>query len=90
MHAQSGVFTETRSPRPASFSEIVRALMKLLERASEPWPMSEPLLRFDLPSSEAPKLLRLLSSEQVDAARLFPGRDGVVQAMKDRSLWDHA
>ena len=60
------------------------------ERASsQREPLFPPVLyRFDLPRTEAPKLLRLLSHEQVDAARLFRGYDGVVEAMRPKSLWD--
>lgn len=46
------------------------------------------LQQFDLPVSEAPKLLRLLSYEGISGESMFPGPDGVVRAMKERALWD--
>jgi hypothetical protein len=48
----------------------------------------DPLVRFDLPCAESPRLLRLLANEQINGARMFPGRDGVVMAMKEQCLWD--
>jgi hypothetical protein len=84
LHAQSGVFTESSL---APLETIVAELIDRLDKAAKPWLWSSPLIRFDLPTAEAPKLLRLLSDEQIDAARMFPGRDGVVHAMKERVLW---
>jgi hypothetical protein len=88
LHAQSGLFTETRTDNAASIEEIVRSLRRTVREVGSPWTHGDPLLRLDLPCAESPKLLRLLSHEQVDAARMFPGREGVVVAMKDRRLWD--
>lgn len=89
LHAQSGIFTSW-SPSVAPLERIVSELLAALETVGAPSPTGTPLLRFDLPCSEAPKLLRLLSYEQVDAARMFPGRNGVVQAMMEYSLWDRS
>lgn len=47
------------------------------------------LKRIVAPTSEAPKLLRMLSEEGVDGASMFPGASGVVMSMKESALWDH-
>ena len=88
LHAQSGIFTETSSSKVAPADQIVGELLETLRQVGEPWPNGDPLLRLDLPFSEAPKLLRLLAYEQIDGARMFPGRDGVVRAMREQSYWD--
>jgi hypothetical protein len=92
LHAQVGLFTiwwqsAKVSPLDEVVSQVVSAITK--DPAID-WIMNHgsPLHRLELPRSEAPKLLRLLSYEQVDAARLFPGHYGVVRAMRERSLWD--
>jgi hypothetical protein len=41
-----------------------------------------------LPVEEAPRLLRLLAFEGIDAAAVFPGFDGVVKALGERNLWE--
>ena len=41
-----------------------------------------------LPIEEAPRLLRLLAFEGIDAAAVFPGFDGVVKALGERNLWE--
>jgi hypothetical protein len=48
------------------------------------------LVKLRLPVKEAPRLLRLLSFANVDAARAFPGFDGVVEAMTERRHWESA
>ncbi len=71
LHAQAGVFTVCDAPTP--FDEAISKLLKSLDKVDDPWPGSSfPLIRFDIPATEAPKLLRLLAYEQVDAARMFP------------------
>ena len=85
LHAQSGVFTE--SSEVESLEQTVGRLGKELTAAGHPF-MGRPLVRYDLPCSESPNLLRLLAEDQIDGARMFPGREGVVRAMKERCLWD--
>jgi hypothetical protein len=46
------------------------------------------LRRVTLPTPAAPRLLRLLAEEGIDGASMFPGPDGVVKAMRERTLWD--
>jgi hypothetical protein len=45
------------------------------------------LFKFTLPVIEADELLRLLAKENVTAASLFPGWDGVVRAMNETRYW---
>lgn len=86
LHAQSGLFTETSEVAP--IEQTVRDLVVTLESAGHLFDSADPLVRFDLPCSESPKLLRLLANEQIDGARMFPGRDGAVMALKEQCLWD--
>jgi hypothetical protein len=41
-----------------------------------------------LPIEEAPRLLRLLAFERINAATVFPGFDGVVSALKEQRYWE--
>ncbi len=43
--------------------------------------------RFELPRTQAPELLTRLSVQGVTAAEHFPGFDGIVAALQERSLW---
>lgn len=92
LHAQSGLFTlwwNTGNIQP--LDHLIPQILHALERRPETaWQGDSPVWRLELPWSEAPTLLRLLSDEQVDAARMFPGYDGVVRALKDRNHWDRA
>lgn len=90
LHAQVGLFTVWFTDSAIQTMEnVVRELVtNMNERRETRWWDAPPLKRLTVPWSEAPKLLRLLSNEQVHAARLFPGRDGVVRFLKEQSLWD--
>jgi hypothetical protein len=87
MRAQRGLFTLSGGP---STRVCVRRIVDRFANTVSPWEGREEvyLYRFDLCWESAPELLRLLASDQVDAARMFPGLDGVVMAMKERRLWD--
>ena len=43
---------------------------------------------FTLPTTESPKLLRLLAVDGVSAATLFPGYNGVGEALSEQQYWD--
>lgn len=45
------------------------------------------LHRLTLPAGEGRQLLRLLAAEGIDAGSMFPGVDGVVRGMIERSWW---
>lgn len=90
LHAQAGLFTAWFEGNAITALEArIPALINALpaqQRAT--WLSMSPLHHFTLPHSEAPALLRMLAYENIDGAHMFPGRDGVVRAMKERSLWD--
>ncbi len=89
LHAQAGLFTLWwHMAKIAPLNEICSQIISALDGSEVEWTGTSPLHRFDLPWSEAPKLLRMLAWEQVDAVRMFPGLDGVVRGMRERSLWD--
>ena len=44
-------------------------------------------VRFTLPLTEARGVLQELAKEGVTAAKLFPGYQGVVEAMYEESIW---
>jgi len=46
------------------------------------------LTQVRLPIEEAPRLLRLLAFQGVNAATVFPGFDGVVVALSERKYWE--
>jgi hypothetical protein len=46
------------------------------------------LKKLTLPKTEAPALLKILADEGVSAASVFPGYDGVAEAVFERGLWD--
>ncbi|HEX6307286.1 MAG TPA: FRG domain-containing protein [Longimicrobiales bacterium] len=94
LHAQGGVFIliATRVPDPNGpavlppLDELVRTrAASAVPSASLPFPI---LRRFDVPAAQAGALLRLLHDEGVGAVHLFPGLDGVVKGIQERSLWD--
>jgi hypothetical protein len=84
LRAQAGVFTTVSrlGEDHASIEEHMRRLR------SGPAQAAFPMFKVILPSTEARKLLRLLSYEGIDGASMFPGADGVVRAMRERALWD--
>jgi hypothetical protein len=96
LHAQGGVFTVVVDPaRGPNDPGILPPLEGVVHdkvppalasaRSARPSPC---LRRLDLPQSEAGTLLRLLADDHVSATQLFPGLDGVVRGIRERSLWD--
>jgi hypothetical protein len=89
LHAQAGLFTLcSDTDSPVSLEKTIQMLLEVLEQRGRPWTEGPAFVQFTLPLSEAPKLLRFLSYEQVDGARMFPGADGVARAMRESALWD--
>lgn len=90
LHAQAGLFTLWfRSGGVSTLEAVISELLAALDSPMRArWTESTPLHHFTLPWSEAPVLLRMLAYERIDAQRMFPGRDGVVRAMRERRLWD--
>jgi hypothetical protein len=83
--AQSGVFTvETRVLLVAHGSVDVIPI----ETWSAALPGEQnPLFKLVLPASESGRLLRLLARHGITAATMFPGYDGVVRALDERTFW---
>ena len=87
--AQQGVFTLWQSPsgelgpQRAPLDEALAAFLK--DRKHTP---DQPLFkRLTLPACEARRLMRLLQREGITAARLFPGYQGVADAIDERSMY---
>jgi hypothetical protein len=80
LHAQAGLFTlHFGEDDPSLEQHFVR-----VKRITGSVPI---LKRITLPTSEAPRLLRLLSDEGIHGASMFPGPDGVVRSMRENALW---
>lgn len=86
LRAQSGLFTWFPSEQDVSLEEHI----VWLNAQSHIKPKYAALRRLMLPATEAPRLLRLLALEGITGASMFPGPDGVVRAMRERTLWDTA
>jgi len=92
LRAQKALFLVDRRPGLDLDGEVDRrpwneALVDMfpLSDASSDDPV---LTQVGLPIEEAPRLLRLLAFQGVDAATVFPGFDGVVKALEERRLWE--
>ena len=78
MRAQAGLFTFV-------FGYDDPGVETIVARRGDDGPE---LRRLTLPHAEAPNLLRLLASEGITGASMFPGADGVVRSMREESVWD--
>ena len=86
LHAQRGVFTLHRPSEVDLKAPVVpEPLESVATRLQEEHNIHQHLVEFSLTVDEAPRLLRLLAFEGVDAASLFPGYAGVVRAMKEKA-----
>lgn len=84
LHAQSGVFITWTGDGPAPVR--LETLLATINRSGRARPPDEtPARLLVLPRTEANELLGLLAREQVNAARLFPGVDGVVKQIRDQA-----
>jgi len=83
LRAQSGLFTWWISDGTEDLS-----LDEYIAWLARKWNRNIGLRRFLLPVIEAPRLLRLLALEHINGATMFPGVDGIVRAMRERTLWD--
>jgi len=83
LNAQKGIFTLLQL-EPLNFSALFR------RDPLDTLPFEPPLdfFHFTLPVAQAPRLLRLLALDGICASTLFPGYNGVVDALKEQSyLW---
>ena len=91
LNAQSGLFmlhleTEIKKDQETDIKPIDRLVTDSIEK--NPMEKTAPIMfRFTLPVSEYGNLLWLTAKEGINAARLFPGYDGVVKSMKERLYW---
>ncbi len=97
LHAQDGRFTLLVDNTigwnsPAAVPSLDGLMRARLEEAAQAGReiRSPPLRKLELPISEAGALLRLLSAEWVSASSIYPGMRGVVEAIRERGLWDTA
>ena len=92
LHAQSGVFTTeilTKKEQKQKGKPDIRTVDKIVTAQWDKLRWTRPVMaHIILPCTEAPKLLRLLYKEGVDSAALFPGYQGIADALKERVLWD--
>lgn len=87
--AQKGLFLLHRQPRLDLDAPVASGSISALLTDALAWAGELPvLLKITLPVTAAPRLLRLLAKEGVDASTMFPGFQGVAQAMKERRLWE--
>jgi hypothetical protein len=84
MHAQSGVFTIVRPTVDDPHGNSVDGFCATPRRPGHTVPT---LRRVTLPVDRAPELLWRLASEGITGASMFPGADGVVRAMRERTSW---
>jgi hypothetical protein len=88
LHAQAGLFTLVRGDAVHDVT-----IDDYVKRAAEGDPDlaaygGGPLMRkLTLPILHSPALLRLLADEGIDGSTMFPGYDGIVRAMTERTLW---
>ena len=59
----------------------------IAERAAKKTELPRVIRKFTLPVSQAAELMRLVASQGVDAASMFPGYAGVAESLMERDLW---
>jgi hypothetical protein len=89
LRAQSAMFLIHRPARIDPHAPVDRRPWDALLSESYTYMKNDQILtQLRLPVEEATRLLRLLSFENVDAATVYPGFDGVVSAISERRLWE--
>lgn len=84
LRAQSGIFLD-----PSQFSIGGQSLeVEIARNRPQTTSVVWRIRRFNLRTTQARRLLRLLSYEGITGASMFPGADGVVKAMRERALCD--
>jgi hypothetical protein len=87
LRAQRGVFILVRPERVIAEKRVTRwdlttAVEGLLHTEGPA------LKQYVLDAEQAPLLLRLLAQQYVSAASVYPGVPGVIEALREESLWD--
>ena len=92
LHAQGGVFTTElldKNDQQKTGKPVVKTVDEIVELRWQQLNWQEPVMaHITLPGSEVRKLLRLLYKEGMDMSTLFPGYQGVADAIKERTCWD--
>jgi hypothetical protein len=90
LHAQGGVFTtENLVEREFPNKVIVSSVDTIVKNEWAKKKNVDPVMaHVTLPDKEAKKLLRLLNQVQINSATIFPGYQGVADALKEREDWD--
>jgi hypothetical protein len=93
LRAQGGLFTLCRGPvgkdgNPIDLEELITRRAEACETATLIEAHSPVMHRLELDVGEVPKLLRLLSYQDVNGARLLPTHSGVIRRLRDEHLWD--
>jgi hypothetical protein len=91
LHAQGGVFTVNLEKHLSAKSPINRdSLDKIIENSAIIIKdVDLPVMRrIMLPIQEAGKLLRYLADQNIHAASIYPGFDGIVKHLNEWRLWD--
>lgn len=102
LHAQGGQFTlvQPRNEHPMPLPSVERVVEDLQQRMRDgedlrmrtdgrPWPrqLTPVLYKLTLPAPQSRVLVRLLAESGVSAASIFPGLNGVVEALRERALF---
>lgn len=91
LRAQLGLFTTVRFAKDDEHAPPIDELLATALSPDDAAPASfyAPFYRkLTLPTSEAPKLLRLLAHHRVHPGSIYPGYAGVVMALKESAFWD--
>ena len=90
LHAQGGVFTTENLVKNDFYRKVsVRSVNTLVEKKWKATKSAKPVMvHITLPVGEASKLIRLLNQVQINSATLFPGYQGVAEALYERKYWD--
>lgn len=85
--AQDGLFTVIQGLGPKHLPNCLD-LQEYVRQAVPNASVRPYIHKVTLPAVEAPRLLRLLHEEFINAAVIDPGYEGVVEALNEQDLWD--
>lgn len=89
LRAQNALFLADRPKQIDPDAPVDVRPWDVLLREAMSYMKEHPILhQLCLPVEEAPRLLRLLAFERVNAATVFPGFDGVVSALEEQRYWE--
>jgi hypothetical protein len=83
--AQAGTFTHFTEDEITPLDEYLPRVAAVHTYVTVPRPW---MRKLTAPRSCAPKLLRMLAAQGITGAKMFPGHEGVVRAIRERALWD--